>query len=198
MGEAIQDKFRVVVGVDFADGAKHAILEGMQLARLMPRVELHFVHVMEVSPDLHDAQLIDALSDNLGQSMARLERYVRDTLFVFGHEAGWGIDLGYHVRVGPVSRELHQVAVDVDAELLVIGERRGGGLRNLFHRSASDDLVRGAHLPVVVAHPKDYKGFAKSPKPDAPRPGVDLSVSHLYDDAASYEGHRSTHISGLL
>ncbi|MDB4977413.1 MAG: Universal stress protein UspA [Myxococcaceae bacterium] len=198
MGEAIQDKFRVVVGVDFADSAKHAILEGMQLARLMPRVELHFVHVMEVSSELHDARLIDALSDSLGQGMARLERYVRDTLFVFGHEAGWGIDLGYHVRVGPVARELHQVAVDVDAELLVIGERRGGALRKIFHRSACEELVRAAHLPVVVAHPKDYKGFSKSPTPDLPRPGQDLSKSTLYEAGASFEPSRTTHIAGLL
>ncbi|MDB4990389.1 MAG: Universal stress protein UspA, partial [Myxococcaceae bacterium] len=133
-----------------------------------------------------------------GQGMTKLERYVRDTLFVFGHEAGWGIDLGYHVRVGPVARELHQVAVDVDAELLVVGEQRGGTLRKLFRRSASDELVRGAHLPVVVAHPKDYKGFAKSPKPDAPRPGQDLSKSDLYESTASFEGSRGTHISGLL
>lgn len=199
MAEAIQDKFRVVVGVDFAGGAKHAIIEGMLLARLMPRVELNFVHVMEVSAELHDARLIDALSDSLGQAMSKLERYVRDTLFVFGHEAGWGIDLGYHVRVGPVARELHQVAVDVDAELMVIGERRAGTLRKLFHRSPSEELARNAHVPVVIAHPKDYKGFAKTQQPDAPRPGQDLSRSTLYDGGSSlYEGSRSTHISGLL
>lgn len=198
MGDAIQDKFRVVVGVDFSGGAKHAIIEGMLLARLMPRVELNFVHVMEVSAELHDARLIDALSDSLGQAMAKLERYVRDTLFVFGHEAGWGIDLGYHVRVGPVARELHQVAVDVDAELMVIGERRGGALRNLFHRSPSEELVRNAHVPVVIAHPKDYKGFSKTPQPDAPRPGQDLSRSTLYDAGTLYESGRSTHIAGLL
>jgi nucleotide-binding universal stress UspA family protein len=198
MGEAIQDKFRVVVGVDFAEGAKHAVLEGMQLARLMPRVELHFVHVMEVSSELHDARLIDTLSDSLGQAMTKLERYVRDTLYVFGHEAGWGIDLAYHVRVGPVARELHQVAVDIDAELLVVGERRGGTLRKMFHRGAGEELVRSAHLPVVIAHPKDYKGFSKTQRPDAPRPGEDLSVSTRYDSSTIYEGGRSTHISGLL
>jgi nucleotide-binding universal stress UspA family protein len=198
MGEAIQDKFRVVVGVNFSEGAKHAVLEAMLLARLMPRVELHYVHVMEVSSELHDARLIDALSDSLGQSMAKLERYVRDTLFVFGRESGWGIDLGYHVRVGPVARELHQVAVDNDAELIVVGERRTGSLRNWFHRSAAEELVRSAHVPIVIAHPKDYKDFPKTQRPDAPRPGQDLSRSTLYDAGSVFEGSRSTHIAGLL
>jgi len=197
MGEAVQDKFRVVVGVDFAEGSKHAILESMLLARMMPRVELNFVHVMEVSSELHDARLIDSLSDGLAESMGRLERYVRDTLFVFGNDAGWGIDIGYHVRVGPVARELEQVAVVVDAELLIIGEHRAGGLRALFHRPATDELVRTAHLPVVVAHPRNYRGLSKSPQPDAPRPGQDLTQSTLYESAADYGG-RSTHIAGML
>jgi nucleotide-binding universal stress UspA family protein len=198
MGEAIQEKFRVVVGVDFTEQAKHAIHEAMHLARLMPRVELQFVHVMEVSSELHDARLIDMLSDSLGQAMARLERCVRDTLFVYGSDSAWGIELGYHVRVGPVARELHQVAVDVDAEMIIVGEGKPGALRKLFHRSSLDQLVRTAHVPVVVAHPKDFRGFAKSPRPDAPRPGQDLTRSGTYATAEYYESGRNTHIAGLL
>jgi nucleotide-binding universal stress UspA family protein len=198
MGEAIQDQFRVVVGVDFSEESKHAIHEAMHIARLMPRVELEFVHVMEVSAELHDARLIDLLSDNLGQAMSRLERSVRDTLFVYGSDSAWGIELGYHVRVGPVARELHQVAVDVDAEMIIVGKARVGALRKLFHTSSVEELVRTAHVPVVVAHPKDFRGFPKSPRPDAPRPGQDLTRSDLYSTGEYYESGRSTHISGLL
>jgi len=198
MGEAIQDQFRVVVGVDFEESSKHAIHEAMHIARLMPRVQLEFVHVMEVSAELHDARLIDLLSDSLGQAMARLERSVRDTLFVYGSDSAWGIELGYHVRVGPVARELHQVAVDVDAEMIIVGKARVGALRKLFHTGSVEELVRTAHVPVVVAHPKDFKGFPKSPRPDAPRPGQDLSKSDLYSTVEYYESGRSTHISGLL
>lgn len=198
MGEAIQDKFRVVVGVDFEEGGKHAIHEAMQLARLMPRVDLQFVYVMEVSEDLHDARLIDRLSDGLEHAMARLQRCVRDTLFVYGTDHGWNVDLGYHVRVGPVSRELHQVAVDSDAELIVVGKPRTGNLRRLFHRGSVDELIASAHVPVVVAQPKDYRGFRKSDRPDAPRPGQDLTQSGTYSTYESYDGGRGTHIAGLL
>jgi nucleotide-binding universal stress UspA family protein len=197
MGEAVQDKFCVVVGVDFEEGGKHAIHEAMQLARLMPRVELQFVYVMEVSEDLHDARLIDRLSDGLEHAMARLERCVRDTLFVYGSDHGWGVQLGYHVRVGPVARELHQVAVDVDAELIVVGKARTG-LRRLFHRGSVAELIASAHVPVVVAQPKDFRGFRKSDRPDAPRPGQDLTQSGTYATVESYESGRGTHIAGLL
>jgi nucleotide-binding universal stress UspA family protein len=198
MGEAITDRFRVIVGVDFSEASSHAIHEGMHLARLMPRVELNFVHVMEVSAELHDARLIDELSDSLGQGMAKLERYVRDTLFVYGSDSGWGLDLGYHMRVGPVARELHQVAVDLDAEMIVVGKGQPNALRKLFHRSSAEELVRTAHVPVVIAHPKDFRGFSKSAAPEPPRPGQDLTRSGLYATVEYYDGGRSTHISGLL
>jgi nucleotide-binding universal stress UspA family protein len=198
MGEVKLDKFRAVVGIDFSQGCNHAIKEAMFLARLVPRMELHFVHVMEVSPDLHDARLIDELSENLGLAMSRLERHVRDTLYVYSADAAWGIDLMYHVRVGPVARELHQVAVDTDAELVILGEPQGGRLRKLFHRSSTDELIRSAHVPVIVSHPKDFRGFAKSPQPEPPRPGQDLTKSGTYATVEFYDSGRSTHISGML
>lgn len=198
MGEHKQDKFRIVVGVDFTEGATHAIHEAMHFARLMPRVELNFVHVMEVSSELHDARLIDQLSDNLGDAMAKLEHFVRDTLYVHGTSMGWGLDIGYHVRVGPAARELHQVAVDVDAELVVVGAGNATGLRRMFHRSAAEELVREAHVPVVVAHPKDFRNFSKSAVPEAPRPGQDDSTSGLYSTAEIPGSGRISHISGLI
>lgn len=198
MGEAKQDRFRVVVGVDFTQSCNHAILEAMRLAALVPRSALHFVYVFEVSPDLHDASLIDELSDSLGQAMGRLERYVRDTLYVSGRDAGWGFELMYHVRVGPVARELYQVAVDVDADLMVLGKPHTGTLRKLFHRSAAEELVRSARVPVVVAHEKDFRGLSRSPEPDPPRPGQDLTQSGTYATAEWYDGGRGTHIAGMI
>lgn len=198
MGEAKQDKFRVVVGVDFSQACNHALKEAMMFARLVPRAELHFVHVMEASSELHDARLIDELSENLGLSMARLERHVRDTLYVFGSDGAWGIQLVYHVRVGPVARELQQVAVDVDAELVIVGEAQRGVLRKLFHRSAVEQLVRTARVPVVVAHPKDFRGVAKSAEPEPPRPGQDLTRSGTYATVEFYDGGRGTHIAGMI
>jgi len=199
MGEARQDKFRVIVGVDFSEGSQHAIHEAMQLARLMPRVELNFVHVMETSPELHDAELIDALSDSLGQAMARLERHVRDALFIYGADAGWGIPIAYHVRVGPIARELHQTAVDVDAEMVVVGKNPSSRLRQLFHKSAVEELVRMAQVPVVVAKPKDFRACRKSEVPDPPRPDQDITESGVYATSESYDtGPRAPHIAGLI
>lgn len=198
MAEVALDTLRVVVGVDFSEACDDAIHEAMLLGDLVPRSELHFAHVIEASPELHDARRIAELSDALCQAMARLERYVRDTIYVDRAELAESIVLGYHVRVGPIARELHQVAVDVDSELIVVGKSQPGMLRRLWHRSTVNVLLRIAHVPVVIAQAKDFRGLAKSPRPDAPRLGEDLEHSGSYATIDLYESSRETHISGML
>lgn len=193
-----KDRLGVVVGVDYSRACKHAILEGLRLADMSGRAAVHFVHVVEVSPDLHDAERIDQLSESIGQVMAKLERHVRDTLYVDGVEASFRTELVYHVRIGPVARELQQVAVDTDADLMVVGQPHAGKLRRLFAKSTAEQLVRTARVPVVIARPKDFAGLPKSPTVEPPRPGEDLTRSGTYATVELYDSSRGTHIAGML
>jgi nucleotide-binding universal stress UspA family protein len=200
MSEIKRDKYRVVIGVDFAESSTHAIYEAVHLAQRLPNADLNFVHVMEAPSDLHDARVIDQLSERLGRTMMKLESYVRDAMFVFGGQnPSGGCDVAFHVRIGPPARELHQVAVDVDAEMIIVGAAPPRGPWGLLGNTNTRRLLRSAHVPVVVAHPKDFRKLAKSPIPDPPRPGQDLShagmSTYAYVDFAS---HRDSHISGLL
>ncbi len=200
MGTALRGTFLVVVGVNFSTSARAAIDEAIHLARLLPISDLHFVHIVETPPDLHDARVIAQLADELGRVMTRLEQYVRDILFTRADAENWGCEIAFHVRLGEASRELHQVAIDRDADMIIVGapaERHG--VSRLFHRSTERELVRLAHVPVVIARPKDYTGLSKTPRPDPARPGEDLSSglsSYSYVDFG--EGRRDSHISGLL
>jgi nucleotide-binding universal stress UspA family protein len=196
MGQS-NTRFRAVIGVDFSEMASHAIFESVQLARLMSKSELHFVHVIESPPDLHDAYVIEALSERLGRTMIRMERYVRDALFAFGGNEAWGCDVAFHVRVGAPADELHQLAVDVDAEMVIVGADQVTGLRKLFHRSTAERLVRMAKVPVVVARQKDFGALAR-------RAAVaelgDLTQSGLstYSYVDFGEPQRDSRLSGLL
>lgn len=199
MGEAISGKFPVVIGVDFSEASAYAVQEAVQLAHWMARLELNFVHVISAHPDLHDASLIAELSERMDRTMAKFENFVRDVMFVFGPPDG-GCDVAFHTRVGVPSRELHQVAVDTDAELIIVGADQTRGLRRWFHRGAMSELLEIAHVPVVVARPKDFRGLARSPVPDAPRPGVDLTQSGVtsYAHIDLSEGPRTPHVSGMI
>ena len=84
MEEQTSSRFPVVVGVDFSEASAYAVQEAVQLARHVPSIELNFVHVVAAPPDLHDAKVIEALSERLGRTMAKFENFVRDVMFVFG------------------------------------------------------------------------------------------------------------------
>jgi nucleotide-binding universal stress UspA family protein len=120
------------------------------------------VHVLQADADLYDAYVADALAEHLSRTLVRLERYVRDALFTScGHES-WRCEVAFHVRLGEPARAIHQVAVDVDAEMILVGAEHAGRLRKLFHRSTAEQLVRTAHVPVVVAHQKNFRGLERS------------------------------------
>lgn len=193
MGEMLLGRFPVVVGVDFTEPSAYAIQEAAQLARYVPTIELNFVHVVPAPSSIHDQRAIDELSERLNRTLAKVESFVRDVLFVFGAPSAEGRELAFHMRVGTPSREIHQVAVDTDAELIIVGNDEVRGVRRLFHRSTVDRLLRAAHVPVVVARHKDFSGLSRTPAPDPTRPGQDLLESGIttysYGD---YNTSRST------
>lgn len=199
MDEQTSGRFPVVVGVDFSEASAYAVQEGMQLARHVPRIELNFVHVVAAPADLHDADVIEALSERMGRTMAKFESFVRDVMFVFGAPQEGAYDVAFHTRVGVPSREIHQVAVDTDSELIIVGADKSNGLRKLFHRTTVEELLKAAHVPVVVAKPKDYRGLERSPTPEPPRPGQGLLSnglsSYTYVD---FREPQSIHVSGMI
>lgn len=199
MGENSQAKFPVVIGVDFSEPSAYAIQEAAQLARFVRRIELNFVHVIAAPAGLHDARVIDALSERLNRTLAKFEHFVRDVLFVFGAPLAEGHELAFHMRVGVPAQEIHQVAVDTDAEMIVVGKDDRQGFWRMFHRTTVDGLLRMAHVPVVVARQKDFRGLERTASPDPARPGQDLLESgvttYSYMDQG---GARTPHVSGMI
>jgi nucleotide-binding universal stress UspA family protein len=191
--------FRVVVGVNFTEEASDAIFESVQLARLVPTIDLHFVHVVELPNDIRDPDVFDAINERLGRVMIRLERYVRDALFSFSGNEAWGCDVAFHVRVGLPARELHQLAADMDAEMIIVGADRSTFLRKLFQRSTVEQLMREASIPVVVAHARRWNKLTAGPEPTrhavAEHPARSGLSSYSYMDFG--EPRRDSHLSGM-
>jgi nucleotide-binding universal stress UspA family protein len=199
MGEITQGKFPIVVGVDFSEASAYAIQEAAQLARFVRNIELNFVHVVAAPADLHDARVIDALSERLNRTMSKFEHFVRDVLFVFGAPLADGHELAFHMRVGVPAHEIHQVAVDSDAEMIIVGKDEPPSLWRLFHRTTVDGLLRMAHVPVVVARQKDFRGLERTASPEPARPGQERLecgiTTYSYSD---FNASRAPHVSGMI
>ncbi|MFI5309270.1 MAG: universal stress protein, partial [Polyangiales bacterium] len=104
----------------------------------------------------------------------------------------------FHVRLGDPAQAIHQVAVDVDADMIVVGTHGRKGMDKLMLGSVAEELMRIAHMPVVVARPKDLSGLKKTDKVEPPRPGVEVHSMGMTDRLHLEFVPRTSHISGLL
>jgi hypothetical protein len=82
--------------------------------------------------------------------------------------------------------------------MIVVGTHARRGVEKLILGSVAEQLVRDAHVPVVVAHPKDFEGILRSARPDAPRPGQELHPAGVSVRSRIEFRPRNSHISGLV
>lgn len=194
-------QYRILVGVDFETTGEEALRMGVELAQVIPSAELHLTAVVverRTAPSAarlaEDERLLEDASKRLKEYLdAWRDRWTGERL---------ERPMTQHVRLGDPAEALHQVAVDVDADLIVVGTRGNRGLARLVLGSVSERLVKLAHVPVLVARPKNYAGLERSARADAPRPGqteADLHANPSYELRGTLElGPRSSHVSGAI
>jgi nucleotide-binding universal stress UspA family protein len=141
-GEALRGKLSMVVGLDFSDADGPAFDQSTRIARRVPSSELHLVHVFDREPS--EARLRDLAG--------HLRLYVNEKAAVVGGLGG--VTVGIHLRAGKTVREIVQLAIEVDADLIVLGSHRGPHLKQWLVGSTAERLIAGAPCPVLVASPR--------------------------------------------
>lgn len=194
MTDSSESTHRIVVGCDMSETGDHAVREALHLAKLIPGSELHVTNVLRAEKNLHDAKKIDELSDKLRSAVDNLTAHVSG----LGTGDDYEREVVVHVRLGEPAAALHQVAIDVDADLIVVGTHGRKGVEKLILGSVAEELMRMARLPVVVAHPKNFEGLEATAKPDAARPGEKLTSDGLTDRLRLTFRSRNSHVSGLV
>jgi nucleotide-binding universal stress UspA family protein len=182
--------YRVVVGVDFSEAGDHALDQSLRLSEWNDHDEIHFVHVIPRS-----GTAIDRLESALEDARVRLRERVLERGAALGQ---WAQDVVFHVRIGEPAAVLHQVAVDVDADLLVVGSHQRAGLAKMVLGSVAQELVQTARVPVLVARAKDFTAMTKTPRPEPATPGLEMHHARVMASEHLHFGKRSPHISGLI
>ena len=189
---------RIVVGVDFTRTGDDALREAMLIARGFLASELHVTHVISSREDVHDADEIDQLSTELQVKLTELRERVQYVCAPAPDAPPFTQELVFHVRLGSPAHALHQVAIDVDADMLVVGTHGRRGVEKLLLGSVAEELLRIAQLPLMIAHPKSIDGLRRSDRPEPARPGEDLHSGSLTHRVRIELTPRTSHISGLL
>jgi nucleotide-binding universal stress UspA family protein len=183
-----RDTYRIAVAHDLEKTGDEAMEEACALARRLASAELHVVHVLS-RPSAQNAGKNDRrLEDALVELKARVETMLaRDP----------GLTAHVHVRFGNVAEAVIQVAVDYDADLILVGTHGRRGLDRVRNRSIAERLVRTAPLPVLVAHAKDFARLALSERPERARPGEAMHAERKLSELVITPAHVS-HIAGLV
>lgn len=189
----MEERYRIVVGMDLEASGDVALSEALRLAARIPGSEIHPVHVIAADPAV-ELKAVDEMSRHLTRAMDRLRDRVERIVEII--DVGQAVRL--HVRFGDPVKVLQQVAVDYDADVIVVGTHGRKGVERLLLGSVASDLVKVARLPVIVARTKDFAGLARTPEPDAARPGVALHSGDQLVSEVIQVGPRTSHISGLV
>jgi nucleotide-binding universal stress UspA family protein len=191
-------KDRIVVGVDLLETGDHALREALRLCQRLPGSELHVSHVIFAEPDLHDASELSRLERLLPARLEELQAHVAKVCQPERTAGALSQATVFHLRVGDAASALHQVAVDVDADLIVVGTHARRGVDKLLLGSVAQSLIQTARVPVLVARPKDFTGLVRTQRPEASRPGEDLHAKGLSRRLQLELTPRSSHIPGLI
>jgi len=187
---------RIVVGVDFTEAGDHAICDAVRLARQVLGSELHLTYVIRANSALHGGDELAEVSDQLRTKVDELRTHVTNLCAPPVGSLPFILDTQYHIRIGDPAEAIHQVAVDVDADLIVVGTHADKPQSLL--PSIAEELVRNAHVPVLVSRPKKLKALPKTDRPDPARPGEDIHKTVGVERQHLEFVPRTTHISGLL
>lgn len=167
--ERTTNEFRVVVGMDLDTAGEAALREALRLVRLGAEEHLHLVYVLStVGGHARSEKGIAELDARLEAAPAKLREYLIAISDRMPTSPARSVQL--HVRVGEIADEIHQVAVDVGADLIVVGTHNRRGIARLLLGNTAQDLLAKAHCPVMVVRPKDFSADAPSEQPEPPCP----------------------------
>ncbi len=197
MTETDRGPYKIVVGVDFEQTGDEALADALRLAREHPNDEIHPVHVVKLSGDHHSAAQLAKVSREMEDAAENMRVRVHNICEGLFPGEIWDQAMHFHVRLGDPAEALHQVAVDYDADLLVVGTHARRGLKKLVLGSIAQRLLEIARLPVLVAREKNFDDLRASDKADQARPGEPLDQGFHRSEVISF-GRRGGHISGLL
>ena len=154
----------IVVGIDYTSAGDAALTQAIEMAELR-NARLHVVHGLDTELVRTSAGNVKKLETAIDKGVAKLETYLAKA------RRNGTPDMVGHVRVAAPAEAIVQLAVDVDADLVVVGTTPRKGIAKLVHSSVSGKVLKHAKCPVLLVRKKNHAGMAKAPRiePSCPR-----------------------------
>lgn len=156
-----KNNVRVVAAIDFDDTARVTLATAARLAGEGGRITV--LHVAA------GTRQVRRDADGASDAMLDDERRIREVL---GRELGdasnpmWG-RIDAQIGAGDAAEQIIQLAVDLEADFIVVGRHERRGLERLGLGSVSAEVSRKAPCSVVIARVSDYEDREKTAQVEA-------------------------------
>lgn len=147
-----------------------ALFEAARVAAARPQSDLHVVYVAHADDTTQSNDLV-SLERELARAPAALDTQIQRLQAVLPAR------VTAHLRAGQPARSILQTAIDIDADLIVIGTHQRSRFETIFSGSVAERVLQYAHCPVLIAVPKNYDGETKSEIIEPPCPDC-LATRH--------------------
>jgi nucleotide-binding universal stress UspA family protein len=143
----------IVCATDLSDDAAEALDSAFGLPACAGPRKIHVLHVRD---SVGRMESIDEVATREDADDEQLRAHVRDAVkrFTADHEAGPSCEVVTEVRYGKPVNEIVAFAMDIGADLIVVGTHGRTGLRHALIGSVAEQVVHLAPCSVLVAKTK--------------------------------------------
>ena len=179
----------IIAAVDRTAASDPAIGTAAALAQGITGAELHILHVVAPLPEA-------ALPAIPPTSLVEEGRLFIDGIARNAAERFPG-RIAAHLAVGEPAREILQLAIDLEADVIVVGTHGKKALERMLVGSVSLSVVKKALCPVVVARAKEYV-HEDVPEIQPPCPQCIETQRASKGEKLWCERHSARHVHGRL
>ncbi len=162
--------FVIVVGVDFEPDGELAFDQAVRIAANIGNAEIHVLNVDKSMSTMAPSEEVDGRDPKHESALDKLETFAQQHMeTVLGQMQGRTFQrVVTHVRRGRPAHAIVQLAVDLDADLIVLGTHNRKGIQRLVLGSVAETVVHQARCPVQVVRVKDHLDVGEVPEIEPP------------------------------
>jgi len=165
------NRFTIVVGIDFSDTGDLAFDNALQLANERENADVHVVFVEDELTTPRTPAAASGRSSESDEILERVQKRATERLEAFTKKTQPRMKhIVAHVRRGAPAEHIVQLAAHLEADLIVVGTHGRRGIRRMLLGSVAEQVLRLARCPVFVVRPKDHEEAAKVPEIEPPCP----------------------------
>ncbi|KAA9005108.1 universal stress protein [Paenibacillus spiritus] len=137
----------ILLAYDGSKASKQALLRAIELAKVTPDSTLHVIHAFDF-PRFFIGEALAPLPASLNKDYYDLAVQTTDEAKTRIAEAG--LTAKVELLQGPPAELILKYAKENEVDVIVIGSRGLGGIREFVLGSVSHNVVQNARIPVLV------------------------------------------------